>query len=163
MASINWNDIPDTSVQIEKGEYILACTESKLITTSNGFKAVQFTWERVGSPKFKVNFDNACYGTQEKDFDFDSKAVSFGCAKLKKINEATVNLDSLDPAILVKAMPGKIIKAQIKVNDKGYAEIDGTNIEKATEAEIQEARGTNTATPNSFTVDANSTTDMFKM
>jgi len=130
MASISFNNVPDSSLKIENGYYDLLITEAKIVKTTGGYNAVQLTWENTSSPKFKVNYDNSCFGLNEDYFNFDDKAIAFGCAKLKAINEATKNIADLDPDILVKILPGQRAHVKVKVNDKGYPEIDGTNIEK---------------------------------
>jgi len=126
MAKMNWNDIPDNSFNLDKAEYLMGIKSAEYVTTSNGYKAIQIVWECLENPKFNINYDNSIFGTTEKDFDMDNKAVRFGCAKLRAINEATVNLPDLDTDVLVKVLPGQrcIVPVRMDANNK-YPEVDG--------------------------------------
>lgn len=125
MASIKFNDIQDMNFEIEEKEYPFVM-QAALSTTPGGFKCVEITYTHLGSPNFEIRFDKCIYGTAEKDFDQTNKAVKFGLNKLKKLNEATVNLEDLDPAILAKVLNNKKVIAKIKKGDK-YYEIDGVD------------------------------------
>lgn len=125
MASIKFNDIQDMNFEIEEKEYPFVM-QTALTTTSGGYKCVEITYTHLGSPNFEIRFDKCIYGTAEKDFDQTNKAVKFGLNKLKKLNEATVNLEDLDPAILSKVLNNKKVIAKIKKGDK-YYEIDGVD------------------------------------
>ena len=157
MASIKFNDIPNNDFSIENGEYPLVILDAKLTTTPNGFKCIEFTYEHLGSPKFKVNYDKCIYGTAEADFDMASNAVRFGLQKLKKLNAATVNMDDLDPAILARVLIGKKAYVKIKMGDK-YPEIDGVDAFRTYETTTAEA-----ATPTAFAIDVDPADDPFNM
>lgn len=156
MASIKFNDIPNSDFNIEAGEYPFVILDAKLVTTTNGFKCIEFTYEHLGSPKFKVNFDKCIYGNSETEFDMSINAIRYGLQKLKKLNEATVKLDDLDPAILARVLIGKKVIVKIKMGDK-YPEIDGTDAFKAYE-EPQAPQA-----PTSFTIEVDPADDPFNM
>ena len=126
MAKMNWNDIPESTLTLNKSKYLMAIKSAELITTTAGYKAIQLVWESLETPKFTINYDNSIYGTTEKDFDMDVKAVRFGCAKMRAINEATVNLPDLDTDVLVKVLPGQrcYVPVRMDANNK-YPEVDG--------------------------------------
>lgn len=135
MASIAFEAIQSADFTVEAGKYPFVILDAKLTSTSNGFKCVELTYEHLGNPKFKINFDKAIYGTAEKEFDMDSKAVAFGLSKLKVLNKVTgLNQVNLDPAIFVKLLPGKKLIAEIKETTNGkYMEIAGLNFEEYVE------------------------------
>ena len=157
MASIKFNDIPSTDFNIEDGEYPCVILDAKLVVTSGGYKAIELTYEHLGSPKFKVNYDRCIYGTESEDFNMENKAVRFGCNKLKKLNEATVNMDELDPAILVRVLISKKVYVKVKVGDK-YPEVDGLDAFRKYE---EPNTSTNVSTPINF--DVNAEDDPFNM
>lgn len=153
MASFKWEDAPATSFNVAPGQYPMVIKEAKKITTSNGYKAIQLVWESLGTPAFKINYDNCIYGTKEADYDFTVKAVSFGFAKLRAINEATVNLPECDPDVLVRTLPGQKALVTVKMDSNNkYPEVDGTNIEKL-EASTPAVE---TAPQESFNIDEDS-------
>lgn len=153
MAKMNWNDIPDNKVTLEKSEYLMTIKSAEYVTTSNGYKAIQIVWESLESPKFTINYDNSIFGTTEKDFDMDNKAVRFGCAKLRAINEATVNLPDLDTDVLVKVLKGQkcIVPVRMDANNK-YPEVDGYKGIRAYD-ESSDAIPDTASAPESFDVD----------
>lgn len=156
MAKMNWNDIPETNFEIEKAEYPMVVETATIIHTSGGYKAIQLTWKHLGSPAFKINYDNYIFGTEEEDFNTDIPAVRFGLAKLKHLNEATVNLPDLDTDVLVKVLPGQTALVTAKMGEK-YPEVDGTNIKKL---EMQ-SQTPQSAQPESF--DVTDEDDPFKL
>lgn len=137
MASIKFSSIPDSNFTIEEGRYPLVCIEAKLTKSSGGFKMIELTWEHLGNPKFKIKFDNYIYGTATEDFDMENAGCRFGLQKLKALNEATVNIDSLDPNIFTKVIVGKKVEADVilKENNKGIKnpEINNKSFYKLTE------------------------------
>lgn len=128
MAEIKFNDIIDSSFEIENKMYPLVALEVNLSTTPNGFKCIEINWEHLGAPKFKVNFDKYIYGTAEKEFDMENVAVRLGLQKLKKLNAATLKKDSLDPVIMVKLLKGIKVNAKVKQGNK-YPELDSNDKE----------------------------------
>lgn len=133
MAGIRFEDIPESSFEeIKEGRYpfiVNKCTES---TTTNGYKTLIMELECLCAPRFKINFENFIYGTKDKDFDFTNAAVRFGAQKLKKLNEATLKLESLDLKAFSKLIVGQKFEADIELNEKSnnrkYPQIKGTNI-----------------------------------
>ena len=87
----------------------------------------------------------------------ENKAVRFGCNKLKKLNEATVNMDELDPAILARVLISKKVYVKVKVGDK-YPEVDGLDAFRKYE---EPNTSTNVNTPINF--DVNAEDDPFNM
>lgn len=138
MASIKFSSIPDSDFSVQEGKYPLVCLEAKLVTSINGYKMIELSWEHLGDPKFKINFDRYIYGTSTKDFDMENAGCRFGLQKLKALNECTVNVDNLDPAIFVKLIVGKKVEAfvTLRENNKGakYPEINNKDFFKYEEA-----------------------------
>lgn len=134
MASIKFSSIPDNDFNLQEGRYPLVCLDAKLVTSTNGYKMIELSWEHLGDPKFKINFDRYIYGTSTKDFDMENSGCRFGLQKLKALNECTVNVDNLDPAIFIKLIIGKKVEANItlKENNKGakYPEINNKDFFK---------------------------------
>lgn len=160
MAKMNWNDIPESTLTLDKSKYKMVIKSATLVTTTSGYKAIQLVWESLESPKFNINFDNCIFGTTEKDFDMENKAVRFGCAKLRAINENTVNLPDLDTDILVKVLPGQIAIVPVKMDaNNRYPEVDGYQFEKFEPA--TEVEGTTENQPESFEIDTDD--DPFKL
>ena len=158
MASYKWEDAPASSFNVEPGQYPMVIKEAKKITTSNGYVAIQLVWEHLGTPAFKVNFDNSIYGTKEAEFDFTVKAVAFGFAKLKAINEATLNLPECDPDVLVRMLPGQRALVTVKMDSNNkYPEVDGTNI-----AKLEQPVEVPTSTQETFSV-SDAEEDPFKL
>lgn len=123
MASIKFNNIQSMDLVLEEKEYPFVM-QTELVTTSGGYKCIQINYTHLGSPTFTIKFDKCIYGTLTEDFNQEVVAVRLGLNKLKNLNEATVNLEDLDPAILVKVLNNKKVMAKIKKGDK-YYEIDG--------------------------------------
>lgn len=152
MASIKFSDIKEgSSFELEEKAYPFVM-QAQLNTTPGGFKCIEITYTHLGTPEFDIKFDKCIYGTATKEFDQTVPAVKFGLNKLKHLNEATVNLEDLDPAILVKVLNNKKVIAKIKKGAK-YYEIDGVDAFTKYIEPTTSDTSLNTAAPVTFEVD----------
>lgn len=119
---------------ITPGRYTLKIASlDQVVATTSGSTMIQFNYDIVDS-KAKVNYDNCPVRTAS------GEVINFGEVKLKKIMEAA-GLDPKVPyttAALKQILVGKFIDADLEVNDKGYANIEGTKIFKSTKTATTE-------------------------
>ena len=121
---VNFNALPEkTFTELQNGIYILKIED--IIKEEDDEYGMKYTMTHdiVGTGR-KVNYDNY------KIFNAAGDPETFGQGKLRNLIIAVElqNLDQINVKVLKAVALGKMFKAEIKVKDNGYANINYANI-----------------------------------
>ena len=111
--TFTFDDLPE-AISVEPGGHTLKILSLEEVTAQSGTLMYQFTHEVVGT-EVKINYDNCALVKS------DGTKVALGAKKLKNILKAVgVTPQSFTAKTLLPLVKGKMFKAKIQKNDRGY-------------------------------------------
>ena len=114
---INFNELPKAPKPLKEGVYLIEIKDVELTETKSGMDAFVFEYDvlnRDGKINDYIMINNA-----------DGTPHNFGRKKLRTLIErANIEIMDITPAALKQLSTGKRLKANVKINDNGYPEIN---------------------------------------
>lgn len=119
---VSVNDLPDRQADLDEGIYILKVEDIMEDTTNDGGAKLTMSHTIPGQTQ-KINYDN--YVIEKAD----GSPHNFGRRKLKQMVKASqIDVDEITPTVLKNLLVGKYIKANVKMNDRGFPNINFDDI-----------------------------------
>ena len=120
---LKYSDLKEQAIEeLEEGVYTLEIVDIIQETNQDGDTKFVMTHDIVGTNR-KINYDTY------KILDAQGRPLAFGTSKLKKLLDSTeTTVDEIDIKVLKAVLPKRKFKANIVLNEKGYPQINYTDI-----------------------------------
>lgn len=152
--TFTFDDLPEAT-NIEPGEHTLKILSLEEVTAQSGTLMYQFSYEIVGTDA-KINYDNCALVKN------DGTKVALGAKKLKNILKAIgVTPQSFTAKTLLPLVKGKMFKAKIRKNDRGYWELNDIDSIKPMPSAEETAAKVGLVESSAEEVIIDTTSDMF--